>query len=271
MSTYSDGVVDSDVDEYLHKGLVQALRKEKNARLCRDEPSDTSHLANLLSQGIIWSMVASVPLWLMVDMGLRLWPSLGIAAAFLALLVLFAGVTKRFGTAASMIFVAWATTGIASYSGGGFDQLALTHFLPFGLSAVGVWMWRALGLASGIPFLLPIALIVVFLPLLTQDLWVVGDDIGWQLLAVAIVALGPLLVVLGVRIARTDTEMLFITLYVERFAESEDFRSWILEAVKEAPREIDESAPEDDLMWERLSPSFSAGMPASWPLKLARS
>jgi MFS family permease len=250
----------TDEEAYLRTGLVQALRKEHCGRLCRGEPSDTSHTASLLSQSLVWSMVASQLFWLMIDVDIDFWQAGGIVGLFLFALAGFAALTKRFGAAALVIAAAWVATGVLSFLEGGAASLLLTHLVPFAIVPLGASMWRAVSLAGAVPFLLPIALLVVFLPLLSQDLWTVGDEIGWQLIGLAAVALGPLLVILGVRFARVDVVAAFRE-SAGRFPDpDDDFRDRVLEAVKEAPRShAVAEPPSDDWLWARLEPLYRDG------------
>jgi hypothetical protein len=180
-------------------------------------------------------MVLSLVIWSIAGLGFTFWQALGAGSLLLFVLALFAAATKRYGAALSVIVALWLVTGVASCLTGGIGSLVITHVLPFALVAVALWMWRAVAFVSGIPFLLPVALVVVFLPLLTQDLWTVGDDIKGQLFAVAVVALGPLLVVLGTRFSQVDVQLAF----QEATAGLSDIGSRdqaAVEAVKHAPR-----------------------------------
>jgi hypothetical protein len=251
---------ENDDEAYLRTGLVQALRKERCGRLCRGEPSDTRHIASLLSQALTWSMVASQVFWLMIDLDLDLWQAGGIVGLFLIALVIFAAVTKRTDTAALVILAAWVATAVVSFFEAGIGSVLLTHLLPFALVPLGVSMWRAVSFAGEVPFLLPIALLVVFLPLLSQDLWVVGDQIGWQLLALAAVALGPLLVILGVRFARVDVGAAFGESAAGLLDSDGELRVRVLKAIEEAPRSSPVAEPpSEDWLWTRLEPLYRKG------------
>ncbi len=250
-------VASTDRETYLQTGLVQALRKERYGRLCRHEPSDTTHISTLLSQGMTWSMVASLAFWLFVRVNLSVWQSIGVVVVFLFVLALFAGATKRFGLAALVIVVLWIATGVYSYVTAGIGGAALTNLLPFALVALSVWTWRALALASSIPFLLPVALVVVFLPLLTQDLWVVGDEIGTQLVAVAFVALAPPLGFLAYRYSRIDVSDQFSSA-LGRVRQSEALQGKVLEAIRNAPREVAADPPSDEWLWAKLKGQYES-------------
>lgn len=245
----------ADRERYLRVGLVQALRKEHFGRLCKDEPSDWTHLGSVLSQGMTWSMVLALAVWLLIRVELTLWQAVGILGAFLLLLVLFAAATKRFGVALSFIVLLWLATGVQSFVVAGPAGLLVTNLLPFGLVALAVWTWRVLVLASEVPLLLPVALVVVFLPLLTQDLWVLGDEIGNQLVSVTAVALVPPLLFLALRYRRTDVEAQFSTA-LEHLNASETTKEDLLETIKSAPREPVEEPPSDDWMWSQLRSAY---------------
>lgn len=240
---------------YLRIGLAQALRKEHFGRLCKDEPADWTHLGSVLSQGMTWSMVLALAVWLLVRIELTLLQAVGMVGAFILLLALFAGTTKRFGVAASFIVVLWVATGVQSFVVAGLAGVVVTNILPFALLALAVWTWRVLILASEVPLLLPVALVVVFLPLLTQDLWVLGDEIGDQLASIAAVALVPPLFFLALRYRRTDVEAQFSGA-LERLRASTTTKGELLEAIKSAPREHAEEPPSDDWMWSRLSDAY---------------
>lgn len=243
---------------YLRFGLVQALRKERYGRLCRDEPADSTHLANLVSQGLMWSMILSLVVWLIARLGLTFWQAAGAGSLLVIVLSLFAAATNRFRLVASAIAGLWLLAGVQSFLAGGIESLAITNGLPFVLVVVVLWMWNALAFVSDIPFLLPIALVVVFLPLLTQDLWTVGDDIGAQVIAVAVVALGPLLLVLGTRFINADIEAVFRTA-TESMGATGDRDEAVVKAIKQAPRaEVDADAPPDDWLRDELDGLYAS-------------
>ncbi len=246
----------TDFDTYLRKSLAQALRKERYGRLCRSEPSDFSHSGNILSQILTWWMVVSLAFWLFIRVDLSIWQAAGVVAGLLLVLAGFAGATKRFGTALLIIFFLWIASGVASYRVAGSDGLLVTHVVPLGVVLIAAMMWSAISLASRIPVLLPVAVIVVFLPLLTQDLWVVGDAVGLQLIAVAAVALGPPLLFLGARFSKTDVKRLFAEVTAPT-SEGSLSRREILQAIKEAPRTEEKAEPpEDAWLWGRLHAAY---------------
>jgi hypothetical protein len=202
-------------------------------------------------------MVASQVFWLMIDVGLDFWQAAGAIALFLFALAGYAAVTKRFGTAAVVIFGAWLVTGVLSFLHSGIGSVLLTHVLPFAIVPLGASMWRAVGFASSFPYLLPIALLVVFLPLLTQDLWVLGDEIRWRLVAVAAVALGPLLAILAVRFSRTDVTGAFRSAGEQLERIDDGRRERVLKALKDAPRDSPVAEPPaDDWLWLQLEPCY---------------
>jgi hypothetical protein len=257
-----------DPDSYLRQGLVQALRKEHFGKLCSAEERDSSHMANLLSQTITWSMVASLVLWLDAGVGFDIWQSGGIVALFLFALAAYAGATKRFRTAALIIFLAWAASAVFSALQDGLSSAALTHLLPFAIVIVSIWMWGAIRLAVSIPFLLPLALIVVFVPLLTQDLWIVGDEIDGQLVAVAIVALGPLSLFIAFRYARTDLRLLLVEAIERLGADQPQEGERAAEAVINAPRKEGVEAPTKGWLAERIGPSYLRADPEAIASKI---
>jgi hypothetical protein len=241
--------------QYLRVGLVQALRKEHFGRLCKGEPSGWMHLSSVLSQGMTWSMVLALAVWLLVRVELTLWQAVGAVGVFLVLLALFAAATKRFGVAASFIVVLWIAAGVQSFVVAGLAGLFVTNILPFALLALAVWTWRVLVLASAVPFLLPVALVVVFLPLLTQDLWILGDEIGIQLLSVAAVALAPPLLFLALRYRRIDVRAQLLSA-LEGLETAGATKDELLAAIKSAPREVAEQPPSDNWMWGQLRGAF---------------
>jgi hypothetical protein len=255
ISNVSDFMAQANRAQYLRVSLAQALRKEHFGRLCKDEPSDWTHLSSILSQGMTWSMVLALVVWLLVRVELTLWQAIGVVGGFLLLLALFAAATKRFGVAASFIVLLWVGTGVQSLVVAGLVGLLVTNILPFAVVALAVWTWRVLVLASAVPLLLPVALVVVFLPLLTQDLWILGDEIGIQLVSVAAVALAPPLLFLALRYRRTEVEAQFSTA-LQRLVVSGAIRDELLVAIKSAPRETVEEPPSDDWMWGQLKGAY---------------
>jgi hypothetical protein len=149
-------------------------------------------------------MFVCLVVWLVVVLHLSIWQAGGAVGALVVSLALLLMRTRSLHLILVLIVGLWLATGAASLVLGGLGLAAATHVLAFVLIALVVVMWRTISLASRIPFLLPVALLVVFLPLLTEDLWAIGAEIGVQLVAVGVVAVGPPLVLLIVRYWRVN-------------------------------------------------------------------
>jgi hypothetical protein len=119
-------------------------------------------------------MVLGLALWLFIRIELDAFQALGVVLGFLLLIALFAGATKQFATALLVIVGVWVLTGVHTYFDAGAEALAVTHLMPFFLIPLSILMWNAFLLAMSVPYVLPIAFLVVFLPLLTEDLWEIG-------------------------------------------------------------------------------------------------
>lgn len=184
--------------------LVEALRREGLRRLCAGERVEDASRATQISQWLTCSMFVCLVVWLVVVLHLSIWQAGGAVGVLVVSLVLLLMRTGSLHLVLVGIVGLWLATGVASLVLGGLGLAAGTHVLAFVLIALVAVMWRTISLARRIPFLLPVALLVVFLPLLTEDLWAIGAEIGVQLAAVGIVAVGPPLVLLIVRYWRVD-------------------------------------------------------------------
>jgi hypothetical protein len=95
----------------------------------------------------------------------------------------------------------------------------LVYGLPTLIITFGRWAIGALSAAARLPLFIPVALIIVLAPLLTEDPWKLATAAGSQLIWLALLAILPLTVVLVVRLTRTDVRS-EITLAIEQNTES---------------------------------------------------
>jgi hypothetical protein len=74
----------------------------------------------------------------------------------------------------------------------------------FAIVSGTVLSYRALQAAAHIPLFIPVAFIIVLAPLLTGDPWKLASEAGTQLVALALLAITPLMILLIVRLARVS-------------------------------------------------------------------
>lgn len=118
--------------------------------------------------------------------------------------------SEAYGSVLLFFVVAWFAAFMVKAFSDGVADAALMYGIPFVAVTVGLWMWRVVRLAAEIPLMLPVALIVVVFPLLSADVWQLGNDLGLQLVSLAAVSVLPLLgFVLG-RLLRFSTHDVFV-------------------------------------------------------------
>jgi hypothetical protein len=196
----------------LRSVLSTGLRRVGCGRLCHDEPE------RFRDQGTTASVVISSSIFLGLTLFLIAFFDLGVLSAaaivFGSLLIAALGLMVRRSDAAGTVLlffvVAWFVTLIVRIFTDGFAEAVLWYGVPFLAIIVGLWMWRVIRLAAEIPLMLPVALIVVVFPLLSADVWQLGNALGLQLIALAAVSVLPLLVFVLGRLSRFSVHDVFV-------------------------------------------------------------
>lgn len=238
----------------LRELLASALRRRGYRRLAKDEPgSPLDHIATGLSVGLLASVLVGIVVALMITLDWTVLEAAG--ATFLALTIVAVATRKepKYGFLAFLLL--WAAIGIARWIDAGFGALLTTHVLPFLIVAAGFGMARALRLAVGVPLLLPIALLVVSFPLLSQDLWDLGSDMKGHLGWVAVVAIGPILLLVLIRLTRVSVPATFDQAAARIEETPEPEAAAVKVAKTRAPHDL-RDAVDDDVAAQELSGGF---------------
>lgn len=183
--------------------LVGWLRDNGYGGLCAGEPRGHANK----SDAIIVSTSIAIRLGLVAFAFLRLdwplWVAVGAVAAAVTLIVVLRrtlNMPTRYGTYA--LLALWFAAGVWLLLAGDMATLLLTHGVAF-LVVVAVRMSvSAVRTSFHVPLFVPVALVVVLLPLLTEDPWRLGAVAGNRLAWLAGVSILPLAGLLIVRIAR---------------------------------------------------------------------
>ncbi len=188
--------------ESLREALARALRKHGYGDVCPSDGGEDDEKTQ--SQGMLLFLICLVPtLIFSIDLFHSWWAPIAVLVG----LMLFAAATSRDPRiAVTLIIALWLGTGIAQVAGPGLEALALTHGLPILVLTSLYWLLRGRRLATvarGIPLLFPVALIVIFLPLFSADLWEAADDLEpWLIGVVAGLAVIPVLFMLRYQLLR---------------------------------------------------------------------
>lgn len=104
------------------------------------------------------------------------------------------------------LLLSWLGVGLFELLTGGLGALWPTHVLPFAVTVGAQLAVRAVRLSTHVPLFVPLALIIVLLPLLTEDPWRLASSSGARLVWLAVIALVPLGVLFAVRLARLSVK-----------------------------------------------------------------
>src|SRR4051812_47079645 len=91
--------------------------------------------------------------------------------ALVLVLPMIASALGAAGLGALMLTIVFVVTGIVQFINGGFAALFGTHIVPGLIVMVATGLTRVGGLARSAPLLLPVIILVLFIPLFTSDLW----------------------------------------------------------------------------------------------------
>ncbi|GGQ67173.1 hypothetical protein [Couchioplanes azureus] len=198
----------------LRELLTRALRKQGFGEVCKVEPGTSNRLADSLSQNLLFSMLLGFLLFASFRLGWDFWiTALVIFASMLGLVlaVRAGGCTNMLGYLAYM--AAWITLGVYLFANGDYSTLFLTHLLPFLLVIGTRWAVRAVRFTAHVPFFVPITLLLILMPLISEDPWRIAVAAEWRIGLLAAITLTPLSLYLLVRMARLDsTTLLFKTI-----------------------------------------------------------
>ena len=226
--------------------LIRALRSQGFRKICKGQPSDFSVGGNAFSVNLMSSTLIGLVIFAVQLFGWPVWLPVVIilgSLVVLAVLIAYAGLSTRVVYLSYLI--AWFTGGAYLAFKGHFEVLAATHLLPFGIVLGFVWIRRAVQLAGHVPLFIPLALIIVLLPLLTEDPWRLATAAGPRIALLAAISVLPLAVLLIRRIVRLGVyESLHQAADRIKVDPSPEDRAFIaIEAVRDNARE--EKIPEE--------------------------
>ena len=194
---------------------MRGLRKEGYGEICLDEPATEDEHATQGGVAAFLILGSSPGLYVADSYGFS--PLGWFAAVALSLLVAFVVMVltrKRPGLGILLLLTAWVGTGIGQILSAGLGSLALTHGGPLAMVGGAYWLSRGrrfAGLAAGLPLLFPIAVALLFVPVLTADLWRAAEDLPWSgFLFLGLITIAPLSLVLRRQLHRS-VEQVFAT------------------------------------------------------------
>lgn len=198
--------------DHLRPALVTGLRRVGCGRICRDEPNRFHDEGTTASKVTTSSIFLGLILFLITFFDLGVVPAVAIVlgSLFMAAVGLMVRGSEAYGSVLLFFVLLWLITfAVRAFSEGVADAVVM-YGVPFIAVTAGLWMWRVVRLAAEIPLMLPVALIVVVFPLLSADVWQLGNDLGIQLASLAAVSVLPLLgFVLG-RLLRLSIPEVFV-------------------------------------------------------------
>jgi hypothetical protein len=183
------------------------LRWQGFGDVCREEPgeSGSGRVAEAISQNILISMLLGILLFATFGLGWDWWLALLMifgSMLILVILVLTHACSNILGYLAYTI--TWIAIGGYLLSTGDSSTLWLTHSLPLILVIGGRWAARAVRYTMHVPFFLPITLLLILMPLISEDPWRMAATAGWRTGVLATITLVPLCMYLIFRLRNLD-------------------------------------------------------------------
>lgn len=184
---------------------MRALRKDGFGGLCEDEPKEeeeesAQRVGTAVASVFLLGLLGFIIDWFNLSLGQIPMAALALFLAFVFCGVLF---SKTPQITVTLVVLAWLATAITQYIADGWDDVLTTHGLPIVAVAVIYWLVRGRRLTTavqGIPWLFPVALIVIFIPLFSADVWQAANDLRDQdaglILIVGALSITPVLLML---------------------------------------------------------------------------
>lgn len=211
------------LDPLLLRGLLAtALRKRGYASIVSPEDGASQatpdkRLPNVLAWTMLWSFGVSAAI--IVGLAWYLWP-LGIIA-MTAVLLLVGRLSGGSSAIGSLLLLSWVALAAVEAIEGTLATLAFAYLLPIGLAATYGMTSRLLrlrdaqdvalalgGVIKSAPLVAPVVLIVLFLPALSADVWLVAGDLSARsLLIVGALSVGLLFVVVRLQLGGQVEQM----------------------------------------------------------------
>jgi hypothetical protein len=239
--------------------LVRSLRNDGLGAVCRGEPRTHEDLSTRLSYVFMTAMTLGVTFILADWWELGFYGWLGVTAGLLLVLGLSSLWTSP-QAAALVLALTWVALVVAQIGQGESGDLVETALVPFALTTAAVWILRGRRLttvAKSAPLLLPVTLIVLVAPLVSEDVWEAADALGpGEIMAIASLTIVPLLIVF-VRQLRTEVPEI-LDAAVAKVAQDNETQARAIgrtvRLVEEEQRDATRTVVEED-----LSKVFSSG------------
>lgn len=160
-----------NLKDFLQILLIRELRANGYKKICRQHKSDYENAGATMSKNFLIAILLSLIIFAVQDLKFTLLTSLGLVFASLILLVILVTCGMPAAMGYSAYFLGWITSGAIRWESGGWSELSWSHLFPLLFTIGSHWAIKALRLATRVPFFIPLALVIVILPLLTEDPW----------------------------------------------------------------------------------------------------
>ena len=190
--------------------LVRALRRDRFKGICKSEPRDYTVAGTRLSVLLLSAILASLTFFIIFVFGWSVWTA--IPSVFVSLL---AGVVAIWARAASplqiylLYVVLWVAGAVYLLLCGTWQQVLVVYIVPALVALAIHGSFFAFRLAATIPLFVPVALLLVLAPLLTEDPWKFAATAGDRIAYLALLALTPLVLILFTRLVRISVRDIF--------------------------------------------------------------
>jgi hypothetical protein len=239
--------------------LNRALRSQGYRKICKAQGSDYSVVSNKLSRFLVIAIFLGSAISVNRIFDLSLWHSVEIILGAIIAWVVVVMITGAQAGLVVYIFMFLWLIGAGGYLAitQEFSTLAFTHLLPFGVILAAQWTGGAMKLAGHVPLFVPLALIIVLLPLLTEDPWRLASEAGGRIAVLAALSTIPLCYVLIIRIVKTDVETTFAQAAARIEAEPLKYVAEATQFLLKKMREAQEAELADDRVQDEIETAYS--------------
>ncbi|TDD63549.1 hypothetical protein [Actinomadura rubrisoli] len=252
----SQGVTEND--KIIKLLLTRTLRVRGFRKLCKSEESDYHIGATNLSVNLLFSILLGLAIFATQELALHFWEAAILVTGSLFLVVIAALIIKASQIFGYILFLAtWIGAG-AYELWQGQTGVFWSHIFPFTLVLAVRWSWSALKVAWRVPLFIPLALILVLLPLLTEDPWRLASDAHSRIPWVAGVSIGPLAFLFIARLIRINPDEV-INAASSRILSREKTAETALALIKENKADDDGELDDDDALF-RLRLAFPSSV-----------
>ena len=209
------GATERESREQLELRLEEALQHERYGKICHGGPNPQFAQHRRLTQSAQAArgyLALALGFAAAYQIGLPGWSwALAAVACYALLMVVVFFVTRRAsdalaGGVALAILLAWFASGTVEIVSSRWQTAAATHVLPAGIVGGAVMAIRGLrfrSLLGSMPWAFPITMLVLFIPLFTQELWRIAADLDeYDIVGLALLTSLPLFVVMQRQLKR---------------------------------------------------------------------